>query len=35
MKHDGSFVDHDGSEEEILRDSLKLNPRLSKPEANT
>ena len=42
MKHDGSFVEHDGSDERllcykyrILRDSLKLNPRLSEPEANT
>ena len=42
IKHDGSFVEHDGSEEklldykyDILRDSLKLNPRHSEPEANT
>ena len=42
MKHSGSFIEHDGSEEklldykyDILRDSLKLNPRLSEPEANT
>ena len=42
MKHDGSFVEHNDSEEKLLgykyniiRDSLKLNPRLSEPEANT
>ena len=42
MKYDGSFVEHDGGEEkllgykyDILRESLKLNPRLSEPEANT
>ena len=42
MKHDGFFIEHDGSEEkllnykyDILRDFFKLNPRLSKPEANT
>ena len=42
MKHDGSLVEHDDREEKLLgykydifRDSLKLNPRLSEPEANT
>ena len=42
MKHGGSFVEHDGSEEKLLvykyniiRDSLKLNPRLSETESNT
>ena len=42
MKHDWSFVKHDGSEEklysykyDIVRDSLKLNLRLSEPEAKT
>ena len=42
MKHDGSFIEDDGSEEmllsykyDIIWDSLKLNPRLSEPEANT
>ena len=41
MKPHGFFVEHDGSEEKLLgykynmlRDSLKLNPRLSVPEAN-
>ena len=41
MKHDSSFVEHDGSEEkllgykyEILWDTLKLNPRFSESEAN-
>ena len=41
MAHDDSFVEHDGREEkllaynyDILRDSLKLNPRLSESEAN-
>ena len=42
IKHDGSSVEFDGSEEkllgskyDILRDSLKINPRLSEPEAKT
>ena len=42
MKHDDSFVERDGSEEnllgskyDIIRDSLKLNSRLSEPKANT